>query len=109
MEFTSEEFSYFALFVKGFFFGTYHICQLSRLKLLKQFNIVHPGLYSGIFAIHLHHHGSQQKTDDKAKNILFYALWVLYALTAATSIIDMLPFSWRYAVSMYDYCCSTWV
>ena len=48
-----------------------------------------PGLYSGIFAMYLEHHGSRQSID-KAKNILFYALWVLYALTVATIIVDIL-------------------
>ena len=50
-----------------------------------------PGLYSGIFAIYLQHRGSQQSTD-RAKNILFYALSVLYALTTATIIVDILQF-----------------
>jgi len=41
-----------------------------------------------------HWHGSQQSTD-KAKNILFYALWVLYTLSAVTGVADMLAVSWR--------------
>ena len=52
-----------------------------------------PGLYSGIFAIYLQHRGSQQGTN-RANNILFYALWVLYALTTATFIVDMLELHW---------------
>ena len=50
--------------------------------------------------MYLQHCGSQQSTD-RAKNILFYALWGLYALTTATSIVDMLQFVWiDMAVSM---------
>ena len=64
------------------------------------------GLYSGIFAIYLQHCGSQQSTD-RAKNILFYALWVLYALTTATIIVDMLEFCWNDPVSMDDHPCLT--
>jgi len=47
------------------------------------------GLYSGIFAMYLQHYGLQQSTN-KANNILFYALSVLYALTVAVGIIDIL-------------------
>ena len=63
-----------------------------KLKLLLAKAVQHraiPGLYSGIFAIYLQYRGSQKSTD-RAKNILFYALWVLYALTTATIIVDML-------------------
>jgi len=51
------------------------------------------GLYSGIFAMFLQQYGSQPSID-KAKNILFHALWVLYALSVATHIIDILGFYW---------------
>ena len=65
-----------------------------------------PGLYSGIFAMYLQHRGSQQSTD-RANNILFYALWVLYALTTATIIVDTLGFCWNNPVSMDDHRCLT--
>ena len=54
--------------------------------------------------MYLKHHGSRQSTD-KAKNILFYALCLLYALSAATNIIDMLGFFWPDLVSMDDHGC----
>ena len=54
--------------------------------------------------MYLEHHGSQQNTD-KAKNILFYALWALYALTAATNIIDIIYFLFPDPVSMDDHGC----
>ena len=55
--------------------------------------------------MYLQHCGSQQSTD-RAKNILFYALWVLYALTTATSISDILQFCWiDVAVSGDDHRC----
>ena len=66
------------------------------------------GLYSGIFAMYLQHCGSQQSTDRaNSKNILFYALWGLYALTTATIIIEVLQFCWNDSVSMDDYHCLT--
>ena len=56
--------------------------------------------------MYLQHRGSQQSTD-REKNILLYALWVLYALTTANIIIDMLEFWWNDAVSMDDHRCLT--
>ena len=53
--------------------------------------------------MYLQRRGSQQSTD-RAKNILFYALWVLYALTMATSIIDILEFWWIDPVSIDGHC-----
>ena len=61
-----------------------------------------PGLYSGIFAMYLQHRRSQQSTN-RANNILFYALWVLYALSVAISIIDILGSFWIEPVSMDDH------
>src|ERR1700735_5350564 len=92
--------------LEGFFFGTISVNSHAQVaKAVQHYPI--PGLYSGIFAMYLQHHGSQQSTD-KAKNILFYALCVLYALSSATIIIDMLGFSWPDAVvSMDDHGCLT--
>ena len=81
-------------------------CQSPVSKVVEHWAIL--GLYSGIFAMYLQHCGSQQSTDRaNSKNILFYALWGLYALTAATIIIEMLQFCWNDSVSMDDYHCST--
>ena len=55
--------------------------------------------------MHLQHHGSQKD----AKNILFYALWVLYALSAGTSIIHIITIYWRNAVSMDVHGCLTFL
>ena len=65
-----------------------------------------PGLYSGIFAMYSRHRGSQKSTD-RAKNVLFYALCVLYALTTATIIVDILEFWWIDPVSVDDNHCLT--
>ena len=57
--------------------------------------------------MYLQHRGSDQSTD-RAKNILFYALWALYALAMATNIIDTLEFCLIYiTVSMDDHRCLT--
>ena len=83
MEFiTPAAFLYFARCLEGFFFGTISV-NLSPPKLLKLPNIPPipnlTGLFSGIFAMYLGHHGSRQSID-KEKKILFYALWVCYVL-----------------------------
>ena len=65
-----------------------------------------PGIYSGIFGIYLQHRGSQQGTN-RANNILFYALWVLYALTTATIVVETLEICWRNSVSVDDHRCLT--
>ena len=54
--------------------------------------------------VYLQHRGSQ-KSSDRAKNNLFYALWALYALTTAIIIVDILVFCWIDAVSMDDHGC----
>ena len=77
-----------------------------KLLLAKAVQSCAPGLYSGIFAIYLQHRGSQQGTN-RANNILFYALWVLYALTTATIIVHILIFFSNDAVSMDDHRCLT--
>ena len=49
-------------------------------------NYIISGIYSGIFALHLH--ASKEKTSDNNKQkVTFYALCVLYALSAAPFIL----------------------
>ena len=59
--------------------------------------------------MYLQHCGSQKSTGG-AKNIPFYALWMLYASTTAAIIIDMLVFCLIDAdsVSMDHHGCLTW-
>ena len=72
------------LCLEGFFFGTISLNSQGQVaKAVQRFPIL--GLYSGIFAVYLQHHGSQ--STDRARNILFYALCLLYALAAATYIM----------------------
>ena len=101
------DFVYLGLCLEAFFFGMISVnCQVQVAKAVQYCPI--PGLYSGIFAIYLQHHESQKSTANKAKNILFYALWVLYALCAATGIIDILMYiQWPNTVSMDDHGCLT--
>ena len=91
--------------LEGFFFGMISVNYQAQIaKAVQHFPI--PGLYSGIFAIYLQHCASQQSAD-RAKNILFYALWMLYALTTATIIIDIVEVFFNDAVSVDDHRCLT--
>ena len=56
--------------------------------------------------MYLQHRGSQ--STDKAKNILFYALWALYALSTLVYILDIVSiFPGPESVSMDDHGCLT--
>ena len=48
-----------------------------------------PGIYSGLFAIHLALHAIKRETDGSKPNITFYALCVLYVLTGAVVAINI--------------------
>ena len=109
MELTSTDYSYLGIFLEGFFFGMISVnCQAQVAKVV-QYCLI-PGLYSGIFAMYLQHHGSPQRTN-KAKSIVFYALLLLYTLSAAIivmNVMDILPFFLLNAtVSMDDHGCWT--
>ena len=98
MELNWNDFYYLGCCLEWLFFGMISV----KPKLLLAKAVQHwaiPGLYSGIFVIYLQHRGSPQSTD-RAKNVLFYALLVLYALTTATIIVDMLVVFWIGVVSV---------
>ena len=88
----------------------YDIFQLSTPQVAKA---VQPcpilGLYSGIFGMYLQHRlgSDSQQCTGKEKNILFHALWVLYFLSAATGILNIVGFSLRDPVSMDEHRCLT--
>jgi len=51
-----------------------------------------PGLYSGIFALHLQIHTSRKEADSRKQNIVFHALCILYLLSAAIIALDIASF-----------------
>ena len=84
MEFTDIDFIYLAACLGGFFFGAIHICSLIVIsEVIKHYPI--PGLYSGIFALYLQCHASQNRADK----IDFYALSVLYVLCGVSVIVGI--------------------
>ena len=46
------------------------------------------GIYSGIFALYLQCHASKETADNMKQKITFYALCVLYVLSAADFTLD---------------------
>ena len=72
------------LCLEGFFFGTISLNSQGQVaKAVEYCPIL--GLYSWIFAMYLQNHGSP--STDRARNIIFYALCLLYALAVATYIM----------------------
>ena len=87
MELNPTDFVYLAACLEGFFFGVIHIYSLIVIsKLIKHYPI--PGLYSGIFAVYLQCHASQNRTA-KGINIAFYALSALYVLSAVSTTVEI--------------------
>ena len=103
MQLDVDDLHYFGNFLQGFFFGTISVNSQAQVAKAVQHCPI-PGIYSGIFAMYLQHHESQKGTD-KAKNILFYAICVLYALSVVDNIMDLI-LNWA-QVSLDDHCCLT--
>ena len=86
------EFYYLAKSLEGFFFGemSYNCWHAPSNKQLWNYPIL--GIYSGIFAIYcwLHYQASNKETDKAKSNIIFYALSVLYVLSVALFIIELI-------------------
>jgi hypothetical protein len=77
----SLDFSYVGLCLEAFFYGTIPILR----PVMPLISI--PGIYSAIFFMYLRYH--VQRGSDRAKNVLFIAICVLYVLSFAIIILDM--------------------
>ena len=86
MKLDIEDYEYLGMFLEGFLFGTISVLQLSSCWNSSTISL--SGLYSGIFALYLQYHSSQRDADTKRKKIVFYALWMLYVLSATIIILD---------------------
>ena len=101
LELTPDDFNRVALYLEGFFFG---ICDAYYSLIISSKLLNFPpssGIYSGIFVIFLW--TALQNGTEHGKNIVFYALCVLYALSLATIILDTMMFS--AGVSENDHLC----
>ena len=87
MEFTDADFISLAACRGGFLFGAIHFCSPTVIsKVTKHYPI--SGFYSGIFAVYLQWHASQNHTG-KGKNIVFYTLSVLYVLCGVSVAVGI--------------------
>ena len=83
---TFQESDLIGLCLEGFFYGkTFVLCALSCAKEAQLF--LGLGLYSGIFAIYL-----QCRSNNSRTAIIFYSLCILYVLSIATVVCDILGF-----------------
>ena len=84
---TWQEMEFIALCLEGFFYGMNPFHVLKLVPLLKKSNYSPPdlGLYSGIFAMYLH----CSSNNSRMAIILFYALCLLYVLSTATVVSDL--------------------
>lgn len=78
----SLDFSYLGLCLEAFFYGTISI----RRPVMPLISI--PGIYSAIFFMYLRYH--VQRGSDRVKNVLFIAICVLYVLSFAIIILDIM-------------------
>ena len=97
MKLTPGEFQYLGQCLEGFLFG--ELFNFTTSKALSK-EIQHyfiSGIYSGIFAVHLHYHASKERTGDNTKhNIIFYALCILYMFSALSLLLILQLFGLTY-------------
>ena len=86
--FTGADSAFIGLCLEGFFYGNISILCALTCTLAKEVQIFPCllGLYSGIFAIYLQCHLKESRTAI----IVFYVLCLLYVLSAATIVCDLL-------------------
>ena len=89
---TLGEIAYLAACLEGGLFGELFYRLLVHASCKIDNNLI-PGIYSGLFAIHLALHATKRETDSDSSrpNIIFYALCVLYVLTGAFLSIEIVP------------------
>jgi hypothetical protein len=86
MKFGYTDYSYIGTILLGFLFGEIIICSTTvTLPSKRPF----PGVYSGIFALHVQYHASKEGTDNAKQNIIFYALCVLYVFSVVFIALDI--------------------
>ena len=87
---TAQEAYYIGLCLEGFFYGKiYVLCALTCITLAEEVQLfLGLGIYSGIFVMYLQCRSNNSKTTT----VLFYALCVLYVLSTATIVCDLVSF-----------------
>ena len=85
--FTAVDMRFIMLCLEGFFYGNISVlCALTCTFTNEVQLFPGLGLYSGIFAIYLH----CPLRESRTSTIIFYVLCLLYVLSAATVVVDLL-------------------
>ena len=88
--FTETEATAFLICLEGFLYGRISVLCALICTLTKEVQLFSDlGIYSGIFAIYLHCASRESRTAA----IVFYALCILYVLSAATVVSDLLSYT----------------
>jgi hypothetical protein len=89
MELNYDDFNFVGIILEGFLFGEISVLQLPH-PLSKR---LIPGIYSGIFAMHVQYHASKEGDNiNIQQKIVFYALCVLYVLSVVVNALDIATF-----------------
>ena len=87
---SQDEWSVLFMCLEWFLYGKM-ICNLT-CTFAKEVQLSHDlGIYSGIFAIYLHY-ALTRREESRMTNIVFYALCLLYILSTATVLSDLLVY-----------------
>ena len=81
----TSEMVFIGIFLEGFCYG--EIFFLLIIGLTRNYSCALAGLYSAVFCMYMQYHALKELGIDK-KNILLYALCILYILSTAIVVLD---------------------
>ena len=81
---TYDEMTFIGIVLEGFCYGEI-FCSTVIIGMI---NYPFPGFYSAVFVIHMQYHVSKE-LGIKKRNILVYALCILYMLSTAAIVLDV--------------------
>ena len=84
MKLDTGNFQYLGVILGGFFSGEISVLQQSWVSFWRSIL----GVYSGIFALHVQYHISNEEIDNTKQKTVFYALCVLYVLSVAVITLE---------------------
>lgn len=84
------EMTFIGMTIEGFFYGKILILFCSERAVSPDYMC--PGFYSAIFCMYIRHRASKELDIDK-RNILLYALCILYILSTAMVVGDVTGFA----------------
>ena len=95
---TAQEENLLSIWFEGFLYGKISVLMCFNWQLVYpmvkklNFSTCLLGLYSGIFAMYLQCQSNKSRTTTTQAGVLFYALCLLYVLSTATFVCDIVNF-----------------